>query len=194
MHQKVPNKNIPSTKNLDLLQKKCLEKRSKKYYPTWLLNGNFTMVHSAKKSPQKTVTTPTSGSRTPKSQWLRPTQLDFFLVVKLQPPSKNTMETPVAGGFLLEKTPPPPKTNFKTLDFCCQRRPKKDETWNALTVFFGSEKNGSFWRAPIRASMDKTTDKMDTASMLGVFTSGGTWPLQMFRTENSFKNYVGYPS
>lgn len=40
--------------------------------------------------------------------------------------------------------------------------------------FFGSEKNGSFCRAPIRASMDKTTDKMDAASMLGVFTSGGT--------------------
>ena len=45
----------------------------------------------------------------------------------------------------LKKHPPRPKTNFKTLDFCCQRRPKKDETWNALTVFFLFwEKNGSF--------------------------------------------------
>lgn len=34
------------------------------------------------------------------------------------------------------KNTPPAQNKFKTLDFCCQRRPKKDETWNALTVFF----------------------------------------------------------
>lgn len=42
----------PKHQKLGFASKKMFGKKSKKYYPTWLLNGNFTVVHSVKNHPK----------------------------------------------------------------------------------------------------------------------------------------------